>query len=110
MKDVARIELRRSGLKVNAEAIGRGMYGLITKAGEESIVAFGMLPKWIMDILDAQLRQKVLEIVAKQTFIPADEIECMIDPKSLDAIVAEITKEVISFIYTAAAGRGKLLV
>ena len=51
--------MKLNGLNVDARAIGAGLYQIICDKGEESIVAFGMIPKWIMDLAEKLIREKI---------------------------------------------------
>ena len=45
-------------LNINTAAIGAGIYALICDANQEAIVAFGMIPKPFIDLLEKSLREK----------------------------------------------------
>lgn len=101
-----------NGLTVNVEAIGSGIYKIICERGEESVVAFGMIPKWSMDILNKLLREKVLSEARKQaniTEMTDEELAPYIDQKKLTETVNAIEHEVCIAIYQAASKAGKMV-
>lgn len=98
------------GVSVNAEAIGAGLYGMIADKGEEAIVAFGMLPKWAMDMAETAVRQKIISIAAEQVGCSPRDVLPFIGETELSAIVNPIMKEIACAILKAAADKGKLLV
>jgi hypothetical protein len=104
--------MKINGLTVDAQAIADGMYDIICQKGEEAIVAFGMMPKWIMDTLDRMLREKVLQIAAQQIGCEPNDptfLEFLSEEKikdTMDPIIHEITVG----IYRAAAKKGMMRV
>lgn len=46
-----------NGLTVDTQAIADGLYEIICEREEEAIVAFGMIPKWIMDLTEKLVRE-----------------------------------------------------
>ena len=57
------LHLNPDKFKVNADAIGRGLYGLLTE-DEVGIVAFGMAPEHLMRIAEKEIRAKIGNIAA----------------------------------------------
>lgn len=99
-----------NGLTVDASAIGAGLYDLIVEADEAHIVAFGMIPKWVVDIFERQLRIKIIDLFAAQTQIPADLVAEHIDEVLMKNTVQPITHAVCVAIYAAAAKAGAMRV
>lgn len=87
--------MKAYGLNVESQKIADGLYEIICDKGEEAIVAFGMIPKWIIDMAERMVVEKIAPMV------PAEH---------RDAARRQIIKEISSGIYTAAANRGKMLV
>lgn len=102
--------MKINGLKVDAERIGAGIYALICERGEEAIVAFGMIPKWAIDVLEKQLREKVVELAAAQVPCTVEEFTPYIDEAKVKDTVQPILHEVTLGIYGAASKAGKLCV
>lgn len=99
-----------NGLKVNASQIGAGIYRMIEEAGEAHIVAFGMIPQRFMNILEDQLRKKLITEKAKQAGCTAEELIPFLDEGKIRATVNEITRAVSVAIIQEAANKGKMLV
>lgn len=104
--------MKISGLNVDVDAIGAGMFRIIEDKGEASIVAFGMIPVWVMDALRPMLCQKIVSESAKQRGITARELRLMglVDEAKVGEIAREIEKAVVSAIYKAANQQGKMVV
>lgn len=102
--------MKIQGLNVDAAAIAAGLYAIIVERGEENLVAFGMIPKWIMDLLEKQLNEKLIEIAAKQNGIDPAFVRANIDPEKLKSLRNPIIKEIASEIYGAAKAAGKMVV
>jgi hypothetical protein len=83
------------GLNVESQKIADGLYEIICDKGEEAIVAFGMIPKWIMDMAERMVVEKIAP---------------MVPPEHRDAARRQIIKEISIGIYTAAAKGDKMLV
>lgn len=86
------------GLRVDGDAIGAGIYGMICERGEAAIVAFGMIPSWAMDLVRAPLEAKVAEL--KPAADAKERAEC----------VREIEHLICLGIYNAAAKAGRMVV
>ena len=65
------------------QAIADGLYEIIYEQGEDSIVAFGMIPKWIMDLTEQSVREKVVAEAAKQLGITSEELKPFVEEKLL---------------------------
>lgn len=102
--------LHVNGLAIDAQAIGIGLYDIICETGQEAIVAFGMIPKEIMDLAERLIREKVVAIWAKQLDCTVDEASPYIDEAKLKATVRPIVHAVSLGIYTAASNAGKMIV
>ena len=105
------METRMHGMKVDAEKIGAGLYSILCDKGEDHIVAFGMIPSWIMDALHKMLREKVMSEAAIQVGCTEQELTLMgvIDNKKVDSIVRDIEHKVCVAIYAAASKAGKMV-
>ena len=99
-----------NGLKVDAAKIGHGLYAIIEEKGEEAIVAFGMVPKWAIDMAERAVRDKVVAIAAEQIGCTVDEFKPFIDEDKVKQTVQPILHEITLGIYDAASKAGKLLV
>jgi len=102
--------MKINGLNVNAQAIADGLYVIICEKGEDSTVAFGMIPKWIMDVTEQLVREKVIAENAKRLNLAVEELKPYVDEKLLAETVNPIIHEICLGIYAAAAKAGKLLV
>jgi hypothetical protein len=102
--------MKIKGLTVDSQAIADGLYAIICENGEEAIVAFGMIPKWIMDLTEKLVREKVITENAKRLNLSVEELTPYVDEKLLAETVNPIIHEISLGIYTAAARAGKLLV
>ncbi|MEK6794090.1 MAG: hypothetical protein AABZ39_04895 [Spirochaetota bacterium] len=102
--------MRKYGLVIDTEAIGKGMYNLIEERGQDAIVAFGMLPAEVMEMLERLIREKVINTAAGQYGLQSDEIELYVDEKKIKEIVNDITHQVCVEIYRAASAAGKMMV
>lgn len=90
------------GLKVDAQKIANGIYQMICERGEEALVAFGMLPKPMMDLAERSLNEKITALAKAQNI--------QVDPKRLKLTVDPILKEICHGIYAAASAAGKMVV
>ena len=102
--------MKINGLIVDTQAIADGLYEIICEKGEDSIVAFGMIPKWIMDQTEQLIREKVIAENARRLNLTAEELKPFVDEKLLSETVNPILHEIALGIYTAASKAGKLLV
>ena len=104
--------MKINGLNINTEAIGEGIYRMICDAGQEAVVAFGMIPREFADLLERQLREKVLAEAAKQLDCePTDPMFLrFVDQGKLNATVREIMHAVVVAIFGAAQNAGKMCV
>jgi len=65
--------MKSGGLIVDADKIGAGLYSMLCDKGEEAIVAFGMIPAWVINCFEKQLREKIISEAAKQSdCLPSD--------------------------------------
>lgn len=90
-----------NGLKVDAEAIGKGMYKIICDKGDEAVVAFGMIPVWAINSLKPMLKEKVK---AESIKLGKD-----LDENEIGQVAAAIEHEVVLGIYAAASAAGKMV-
>lgn len=102
--------MKINGLNVDSATIGRGMYDIICEQGQEALIAFGMIPKEIADMLEKLLREKVVKESARQLGITPEELKPHIDAKLLQQTVQTILRECCSEIYAAAKEKGKTIV
>lgn len=102
--------MKVNGLKVDAQAIANGLYGIIQDKGEEAIVAFGMIPKWVIDMTEKMLREKIISEAAKQACCSPEELKPIVDQSIVDGMVREIMHEITLGIYQAAKDHNALLV
>jgi hypothetical protein len=99
-----------NGLIVDTKAIADGLYEIICERGEEAIVAFGMIPRWIMDLTEKLVREKVIAENARLLNLTVDELWPYVDEELLRETVTPIMHEISLGVYAAAAKAGKLLV
>lgn len=101
-----------NGVQFDPQPIADGLYAIICERGEEAIVAFGMLPKWIMDMCERLVREKVIAISASQIGCSPEELKAsgFLSGEKVGAIVRPIMKEVATCIYGAAKREGKMVV
>ncbi len=97
-------------MKVNTQAIAEGLYRIICERGEEHIVAFGMVPKWIIDLTERHLREKIIELAAAQNDTTAEALRPFVSEKLIQELMQPIIHDVTSGIFTAAKNAGKLVV
>ena len=102
--------MKINGLNVDTRKIAEGLYDLIEQKGEAGIVAFGMIPKWIVDLLEKLLREKIISESARQVGISADELSPVVDQDKVKQMVSEISRAICIDIYAVAGERGKMLV
>lgn len=100
--------MRINGLVVDADAIGKGLYGLICDKGEEAIVAFGMIPKWAIDLMQKPLREKIIKAWGERE--DKEGVYRNLDEKEIKRTIAEIEHQVVLGIYSAASAAGKMVV
>jgi hypothetical protein len=104
-----------SGLNVDTKKIGRGMYEIICQMEQEAIVAFGMIPIEINDILEKMLREKMLDIAASQRKMSREEFDELVsvigglDERMIKRTIDEVIREIIVEIFRAASEAGKML-
>ena len=55
-----------NNLRVDVEPLAEGLYQLICQAGDDAIVAHGMIPYGMVELLRKLLREKILAIAAQQ--------------------------------------------
>lgn len=99
--------MKINGLVVDADAIGKGLYGLICDKGEEAIVAFGMIPKWAIDLMQKPLREKIIRAWGERE--DAEGVYRNLDEKEIKRTMAEIEHQVVLGIYNAASAAGKMV-
>jgi hypothetical protein len=99
-----------NGLAIDAAALGEGFYRMICETGGEALVAFGMLPAPFMELIEKQIRAKVISEAAKQVCCTPEEIAPVLDEKRVKETTREIMREVCSAIYTAASNAGRMVV
>lgn len=102
--------MKINNLNVNTEAIANGMYEIICDAGEESLVAFGMIPNWIVELATKQIREKILREAAAQVMCTPEEIAPIVDMVKVDEMTRQIVHEISVGIYAAAKRAGKMVV
>lgn len=102
--------MKINGLNVNTQAIADGLYDIICEKGEDGIVAFGMIPRWILDLTEKLVREKVIAESARQLGVTVEELKPFVDEELLTETVNPIMHEICLGIYGAAARAGKLLV
>jgi hypothetical protein len=90
------------GLKINAAAIGAGLYDIIEQRDQAALVAFGMLPADLMNMLKQQLCDKFTTLAKAQgAELPADELK---------ELVRDTEHQVAVAIYAEASRKGKMIV
>lgn len=99
-----------NGLSVDTQAIADGLYVIICERGEDAIVAFGMIPKWIVDLTEQLLREKILAESARRLGISAEDLKPLVDDRLLADTANPILHEISIGIYGAAKRAGKLFV
>ncbi len=102
--------MRINGLKVDAQAIGNGFYEIICEQGEEAIVAFGMIPYWIIQMAEKMIREKVIALAAAQLKVSVEDFKPYVDEKLVKETVQPIIHEITLSIFTAAKNKGMLVV
>lgn len=102
--------MKINNLSVDTEKIGAGLYDIICEKGEEAIVAFGMIPKWIIDLAEKLVREKIIKEAALQIPCSVEELAPLIDKSIVDDMTRKIMHEVTLGIYKAASDRGMMIV
>ena len=100
---------RINGLTVNSQAIGEGVYRIICDKGDQAVVAFGMIPKWAIDMVEKHLRDKIIEEAAKQRECTVAEFAPFVCEKLVRETVNPILREISCAILGAAANAGKMI-
>jgi hypothetical protein len=103
-------DFKINGLYVQPQMIANGLYEIICKAGEDHIVAFGMIPAWVMEMTEKNLRDKVIKEAAKQVCCTSGEIEPILDEKLIQDTIRPIMHAISLGIYEAASKAGMLRV
>lgn len=110
------------GLQIDEVRLAEGVYDIIVQKGEEGVVAFGMIPLWVHEMLERLLREKVLSIILNQCGLPPEYMQVPDPDTEVDRImrdeitlrVEEIVKNTVSSvcsgIYAAAGRAGAMLV
>jgi hypothetical protein len=75
--------MKINGLIVDTQAIADGLYEIICERDEEAIVAFGMIPKWIIDLAEQAIREKIIAENAKRLNLNFEELKPYVDEKLL---------------------------
>ncbi len=101
--------MKINGLNVDTETIGAGVYQIICDRGEEAIVAFGMIPKWAIDITEREVREKIIAEAAKQHQCSVEDFQPHVSEQMLRDTVNPIMREIGSAIYSAASKAGKMI-
>ena len=95
--------MKINGLSVDTQAIADGLYQIICERDEAAIVAFGTIPKWIMDETEKLVREKVIAENARLLNLTVEELKPFVDDQLLAATVNPILHEISLGIYQAAA-------
>ena len=103
-------KIHKHGLTIDAQAIGDGIYAMICEKGEDAIVAFGMIPKWAIDLVRPALRDKVIAEAAKMIQATPDDLKPYVDEEKVNKIVSDIESDICTAIYTSAANKGRMIV
>ena len=91
---------------VDCEAIGAGLYDLMNK-DHRTLVAFGMIPKDVIDKAMGMIRARIGEVAAeKYEGVPADHLAACVKPEFL----REVEHRVCLAIHARAAELGKMVV
>jgi hypothetical protein len=104
--------MKINNLNVNTAAISEGLYRIICQQGQEAIVAFGMIPIEIINMLEKLLREKIISISAAQNGCTVKELMAsgLVSEQLIKDTMAPIVREVTTGIYTAASNAGKMVV
>ena len=81
--------MKLNGLVVDTKQIARGLHNIIIEKGEEHIVSFGMIPKWIIDLTEKMLREKIIRIVCEQMKFNEEETKHLLSLDKLGMLVGE---------------------
>lgn len=99
-----------NGLKINIPAIAEGMYNIVCEAGQDHIVAWGMLPEKFIETLDRLVREKIIALAATECGLSKREVSLLVDEEKMVALVRPIMHEIAVGIYSVARARGKMVV
>ena len=102
--------MKINGLTVDTPTIADGLYQIICEREEDALVAYGMLPKWIMDLTEKLFREKILAENARRLNLAVEELAPYVDGELLTEKVRPIVHAISIEIYTAAKRAGKMLV
>lgn len=97
-------------LNVNHQAIADGLYEIICQRGQESIVAFGMIPADLMEMTRKMICEKVISENARIMSCQPEDITPHVDKALMDGIVNPIVHQISVGIYAAAKRAGKMIV
>lgn len=102
------------GLNVDADAMAKGLYAIITERGEAALVAFGMLPHAVIELFEKQLGEKYEASAKEQAFklfgLEVDPVLEVADQAKKKAFVRDVSHAVCVKIYGVAADAGKMMV
>ena len=71
--------MKINGLIVDTQTIADCLYTIISERREEAIVAFGMIPKWILDLTEKLVREKVIVENARLLNLTVEELTPFVD-------------------------------
>jgi hypothetical protein len=94
--------MKINGITMDTRHLAEGLYQIICQQGMQGVVAVGMMPKDIVDLVDQLLREKVKALAAANpSTVNLDRFEYTVE---------ELTRAIHSEIYAVASDAGKLLV
>lgn len=109
--------MKINGLNVDTAKIGAGLCEIICEKGEDHIVAFGMIPKWVMDLAESAVREKIIAVACEQLSAPTplfpvtpEDLKPYLDERLITDTVRPIMREIATQIYNAASQAGKMVV
>lgn len=102
--------MKIQGVEVDVESIAVGFYDIILETGMEAVVAFGMIPKELMDLSEKALREKIISDTAKRMGMTPEEFEPWLDKAKLSEIVRDIQHQVCIAILGVAKRNGMMCV
>src|SRR6266850_2359826 len=95
-----------NNLTVDVEPLAQGLYKLICEAGDEAVVAHGMIPHGMIELLRRLLREKILAIAAQQRSCTVEDLTTHpflhLDEKRIAETIQTIEHAVVVEIFAAA--------
>lgn len=101
--------MKINGLDIDVPKIANGLYDMVCEAGESHIVAFGMVPFWVYQITERQLKELIIRRAATQDNTTVEAITPFISNELVQNTVQPIMHKIIVGIFQVAKERNKMI-